>query len=287
MYQKTRISVHALSEFVFCPRAGLLSFESVPEDPGHDLGAQRLDYAPNYLKIKLQKEFLKLLGLAVLLLFTAVAAIGFCWYSESPFRILGGFAIIYAFFNITPPVFIDLCRVSFVLLKSTVASAREPDMQTPDLERIGWWQLVSAGFDVTVSEKLTDPDCDLGGEPWRLMVKGRTVVPVFLRRSERTEEVRLQHQIRMTAYCHLLELTGSNSPFGVILDYGTEKCWIVKPTPVTWSQTLSALKRFRKVIQKATDEKSLPAEPNRGSDLSWLPLGLSDNSTSDRPAHYV
>lgn len=272
MDQKPRISVHALSEFVFCPRAGLLAFESAPEDPGHDLGAQRLDFAPNYLVGALQKEFVQLLAIAVALTVTAVVATVFCWRSDFSFGRFAGLGIVYAFFKLTPPIFVDLIRVSAALFRATVSSAREPDLSNPEDERIGWWQLVSAGYDVTVSNKLHDAEANIGGNPWRLMIMGRTVVPVFLRRSADTEQLRTKHRVRMNAYCRLLTLAGNESPFGVILDYGTEKCWIVKPTSASWQQALSHLESFRRAIAQATI-KSQPVEPNNPSICRGCPWG--------------
>ena len=42
------IGVHTLSEFVFCPRAGVISHERQNDDAGVDTGFVDLSYSPDY-----------------------------------------------------------------------------------------------------------------------------------------------------------------------------------------------------------------------------------------------
>ena len=43
------VGVHVLTEFMFCPRAGVIAFEEQRDDPGEDLDrAPRLDYLPDF-----------------------------------------------------------------------------------------------------------------------------------------------------------------------------------------------------------------------------------------------
>ena len=43
------IGVHVLTEFIFCPRAGVIAFEQKRIDSGEEIdGAPRLDYLPDF-----------------------------------------------------------------------------------------------------------------------------------------------------------------------------------------------------------------------------------------------
>ena len=63
------IGVHVLTEFIFCPRAGLIAFEQQRIDPGEEIdGAPRLDYLPDFeielIEAALQKTWSGIRGAA-------------------------------------------------------------------------------------------------------------------------------------------------------------------------------------------------------------------------------
>lgn len=239
------IGVHVITEFMFCPRAGLIAYELRQEDDGEDEDyiEQRPDltYLPCYdlSKIEARLNFLaeeikrllqeraqillkkKKRRVAKLIILTAVAIFLLIVLLEYMGSSLGVFLtafIIYTYFFIEafkiPPIDlgIDSLQSQIEILKERRKQAQsaipnEP-LESTDSEFINWWGLLAAGFEsVSYREPLRDRKYRVAGRPWRVLRKGSLRIPVWRRKDENAVERRLktQHYARMAAYCLLLE----------------------------------------------------------------------------------
>ena len=242
-----KLSVHALSEFIFCRRAFTIAIESPFDDQGRDISAQRLDFVPSYQLEILWSQFVQA---ALALFLTVCSAVGGIWFLVARQQHTVAVVVpilIYVFAkNILVTAVRELGTVSRRILIAQTSRAKEPDLTNPYHERIGWWELRAAGFAVRPRESFADNDLRLAGAPWRMLVRGRQVVPVFLRVSNEPDKVRLQHEVRMHAYVHLMREANLDVPYALILDARTESCWVIK---ITDSMTHVMLERVKAAHQ--------------------------------------
>jgi len=230
-----KIGVHVLSEHVFCPRAALIAYESGSDagDEEPNLGP-RLDLFIDYDEHKFieaihqawgnMRLWLTLMAPAV---FFVILAVCFQWVLAS--------------LVLSLPIFVLLAK-SWDTLNNIIALIREQaryrdapevmiDLELTETKRLSWWSLRKAGFDCNkLKDPLDDPASCLVGNPWRQLKKGSIVVPV-IRRRRGNSDWGPQHEIRIAAYCDLIEkCTTGTVPFGVILFAGTSDCVIIPNT---------------------------------------------------------
>lgn len=241
------IGVHTLSEFVFCPRAGIISHHQQTPDSGQDFVAD-LSYTPEYDVMAIQpkmdalrKEVLRIsLGISVWIVFVAVA----CLFVP-PF-------VTFLCFVVSLPIAIYLAtklvrkdleyrRLKWQLEQYHKAQSRKPDLTCSRLEVFSWLSLLKT-FDVeSCHDPFIDEDLGLAGSPWKLLRSGKYCFPVFFCKKPTTKSDRLksdddplayiypQHKIRMTAYCNLIEsCTTAESPCGIIVFAGTYTAIAIK-----------------------------------------------------------
>jgi hypothetical protein len=219
---KTRaLSVHELSQFVFCRRAGVIAYESETEDQGVEGRSINLGYLPQYSLISIETVIsrtvvilLLLVSLGVIaLIIAAVAALN---GNLQMFRIaqailgvllLGGF--------------VDMA-VLVVLLsrrrKALRTPPREPLFLGDGAYPIRWWELRAAGFSPRrFQDVVRDEQLNLKGRPWAILVRSTQCIPVFRMNGE-NEGVYPNHIVRVAGYCHLVEAaTNYQSPYGIVL----------------------------------------------------------------------
>ena len=238
--QSNPLGVHTLSEFVFCPRAGVISHYQQKPDNGTDEFVD-LSYSPDYdvelAKIEVGNCVRKLelfscgvLGgsLAVLVAFAIKPFLGFlCCLIFVPSVLW----LLPEAWNLVK----DYLRYRDVLEKYRLASQRKPDLNNPDLEEIPWFDLLKS-FD---AEKCKEPFSNeqLIGSPWKMLIRGEICMPVFFcRRPSKAKEdespmnwLRQQHYIRMRAYCDLIEQsTNYRSICGIVLFAGSQNAVAMK-----------------------------------------------------------
>jgi hypothetical protein len=232
---REEIGVHVLSEHVFCPRAALIADES-----GNDAGDEephlgpRLDMFIDYSEHEFTEALHKAWGemwLWLTLLAPAILIVLLATYLHSPFAGL----------VLSLPVFLLVAKC-WDTLNNIIALVREQaryraapefviDSELTEITRLSWWSLRKAGFDCNKPpDTLKDPAGKLVGRPWRQLKKGGSIIPV-VRRSRGNSEWGRQHEVRIAAYCDLIEKSeGAESPFGVILFSGTSDCVIIPNT---------------------------------------------------------
>ena len=285
------IGVHVITEFMFCPRAGLIAYELRQEDDGEDEDyleqrpdltylpcydlskiEERLNFLVEEVKRLLQKRaqiilekkqqratiLIILSVIAVLLLISLFAAEG---DSSGAFIIIFTYIFLFIWTIKTPPVDlgIDSLKYQIEILKerrkqAQSATPNEP-LESTDSEFINWWDLLAAGFEsVSYREPLRDRKYRVAGRPWRVLRKGSLRIPVWRRKDENAAERRLkaQHYARMAAYCLLIEqVEGGCSPYGIILLGDSEYKGITVSKERSEAAFRKGLRQARSVISES------------------------------------
>ena len=246
--------VHVLTEFLYCPRAGIVAYESQPDDDGEDERPGRLDYLPRYdlanIEAVLMRSLHSLFWLSLLLLLTVVASLVLS-VTFHPRIKWAGIPIFLLLLIPTVGQFVNAVRLVARRAAALSASAREPLFDNSDQpQEIDWWQLRNAGFTAKrYEETLVDRQDKLSGRPYLVLCRGDLRVPVF-RRHRPTERLHAQHFARIAAYCHLIERgTGFQSPYGVILFGTTYQGLAVRNAPATRRALRVGLTAARRIVR--------------------------------------
>jgi len=279
---KRAIGVHTLSEYVFCPSAGVLTRESGAVDQGEEdpPAGPRLDGFYTYDEHRFTEEihaawgqlrlWLTMLAPALLLTFvmwrafTPLAAI----ISTLPTLVL--LALLF-----------DTTRVIFALVRERAlfraAPATPVDLAPQQIHEVNWWTLRKFGFDCV---KPNDPyaDGELAGRPWRLLIKD-TMWRIPVIRKHRGERVwHQQHVIRAAAYCRLVEaMEGGQAPFAVLMFAGSYQCLVIPNTPQIRVQLKLAHKEMAEFLEIYDRGRLSPVKPedNRCHGCPWgRPVGF-------------
>ena len=109
----------------------------------------------------------------------------------------------------------ELYRRRRVLLESKCV---EPDPYHEQMQPVNWFGLLNLGFQSqTVNEPLRDGIWNFEGKPWRLLLLGDLVIPVFRTRSSQ-ESPREPQVAKCMAYCRLVSVVYERDcPYGIIL----------------------------------------------------------------------
>ena len=262
------LGVHVLTEFIFCPRAGLIAFEAQHDDPGQDeLFGPSLDYLPDYaaaiIEEALQQTWRKIWRLLICAPPAVVFLAGIGWLFGWWLTVMGvAFAV---------PLLKWLwrqCRVVAILGRRLKLARRtvpcEPDPGLKKIESVNWWALLNAGFTaVDYEDPYQDEDWKLAGKPWRVLHKGSLRIPVFRKRRGKPE-LYPQHFVRMAAYCRLIAMCeGTEPPYAVVL-FGDGYNGVAVPNDPGVHEALeSRLDETRRLIQAVQSENLQPAPPNK------------------------
>ena len=264
----SNIGVHVLSEFVFCPRAAVIASESGRDegDEEPNLGPRLdlvIDYNEHRFVEALQQSWgemrlwLTLMALAMLVVMVA-----------------GSLHSLTAGMILSLPVFVMLAKcwdtlaniIALVREQALFRSAPEVvvDLEPTEVKCLSWWSLRKAGFDCQKPpERFDHPAGHLSGKPWRLLRKGSLMIPVIRRRLGNSEWGP-QHEVRLSAYCDLIEkCTGGDAPFGVILFAGTSDCVIIPNTKTRQTIYVRALRdalRFMEPHKDGTPPTNPPTD---------------------------
>jgi hypothetical protein len=256
------IGIHVLSEFVFCPRAGVLTFELGHEDTGEERDrVPPLDYLPDFRA-----------GVDRRTSATGVAGKSAVCCSEWNRHVAGLLGVrsswCVGYFDAVAAwpaadgglgnsskhgkaIFTLVLRRNEAL--KAVPEARPGPRRT--LQPVHWWNLLKAGFTpVEYAGPHRDAATRLLGRPWRVLEKGSLRIPVF-RKLWGAAELYPQHFVRMAAYCHVIEQSeGGHSPYGIILfGYGYTGCTV--PNIAAHRHAFGeALEKARKLIDTVHKE---------------------------------
>jgi hypothetical protein len=260
------IGVHVLTEFVFCPRAGLCIYEENLDDTGEELFVQaNLDYMPRYDLHQIEDALRRIWGKmwAIALAGLAVVALSglLAWLVEPEAIWLGFVGMAGAAWKIKP-LFKDAMRLAWRQRQCLTAKAREPDRDSMEIQKVNWWELLHAGFrSIAYKDNLPDHTWKLRGRPKRVLLRGSDRIPVFFMRHG---EARIypQHKVRMAAYCHLLrECEVAQSPYGIVIFPESYEGVAIPNSPGTRKLFHDALVTARGVVLKSREPGGDPEPP--------------------------
>lgn len=274
------LTIHALSEFVFCPRAGVLTFETRGEQPTEERSAN-LDFSLPYTLKELDKSLNRHLNRLWFWGAVAAAALGGAalafWLGRDLWLVVPAVVLLLVARPLRRHInaVSALSRIRAVAL-SAQAAAGDIDFTDPSPQPVDWWELLAAGWiSVPCHEPYRDEERALAGTPWRVLRRGSMTIPVFkMTGVAREEEPRLfaQHTVRMAGYCHLIETCeGRESPAGVVLFGNTYQGRTIPNSPQAKAALADALAAARAILD-GNDEPLLDppaAEICAGCPWGW------------------
>lgn len=268
--RKPWLTIHALTEFVFCPRAGLIAAETDSRDE-NEQETTNLDFSLPFtldeLEYRLARNLNRVWILAgaatVLLLLGAIAT----WRDQYAIAFLAGIGIML----LATPVARRVETVLKLVERRRAVLARErfdPPVEEAVRQNVNWWDFLNAGWmSVTCHEAHRDEELALSGSPWRILRRGSLCIPVFkLAHGDAAKGSRIfpQHIIRMAAYCHLIKTCeGADSPCGIVL-FGDTYEGITLPNDADAKASFSAaLQSAQQWLALAADDRQEPPAAER------------------------
>jgi len=280
-----RMGVHTLSEFVYCPRAGIISADSTQEDTGSELlRAPALGGLPTHDLDRIEAamavilEQLKFpigwnLGLWLVTLFVSLASTPLLLAIFVPALFFSGRWLI--------RMLADYHLLQKRLRIAERAAKHEPDWELPHPQPINWWSLIRAGF-VSVEKQapLADPQLKLAGKPWRVLHRGNTEYPVLRIKVDddqhdprREGRLRKQQLARIAAYAYLLNRCERADSSWAILLFGSSYEGIAVPiNDQAWMAFHNGLLKAREQLIFHGENPHIRPERNRPA-CTNCPLG--------------
>lgn len=262
------IRVHELSEFVFCPRAGVIAHETAAEDtgeessePGPRLGGY-WDYTEHRFTEEIQTVRRNLLywllltipSVALILVIRAYVSLIAAAIAASVL----GFVLSKILYSLLQ--LFHLVRERYLLRNAKEATV---NFAPKHVTSVNWWALRKAGFECRKpDDNYFDSAEQIAGKPWRVLSHGIQIrVPVVRKhRGERTHGP--QHTVRLMAYCHLLEICErADTPFGILMFAGSDECVVVPNTKQHRQEFSEALNRYRRFFSGSDHDRGHPAIP--------------------------
>ena len=277
-HQKPWLTVHALTEFVFCPRAGLITVETDSrEEP--EQAAANLDFSLPFtldeLEYRLARNLNRLWitgGASIVFLLAGVIGL---WLHHLALAFVSGVALVL----LAPPVARRVETVlSLVQQRRTVLEREkyDPPVEGSTRAPVNWWDFLNAGWmSIVCHQPHRDEEFALSGSPWRILRRGSVSIPVFkLTHYDATHGHQLfpQHVVRMAAYCHLIETCeGATSPCGVVLFGNTYEGVTLPNDAAAKTSLLAALQSAQQWLMLAADDdrEPLAADPEFCSGCHW------------------
>ena len=214
---RRRIGVHVLSEHVFCPRAALIASEA-GDDAGDEepkLGP-RLDLFEDYDEHRFTEALHQRWGEMRLWLTLMAPAILIVLLVCGFYSLLAGAILSLPILILLAKCWETLTHIIGLVRERAryrAAATVEIDLAPTEIKRLSWWSLRKAGFDCTKPvDALSDPEGELNGKPWRILRKGNTIAVPVIRRHQGSSDWGPQHEVRIAAYCDLIEKANLEPP---------------------------------------------------------------------------
>ena len=213
------VSVHAIAEYEFCPRAGLLAYENKRADDDDEPPA--FDILPRFeleaierVLSERRRAFFRFLWIFLSLAICGPIA---SKLQQPAIVVLVGVGMTFVSYRILNVGWdiVELLKQRHIALTSR---CHEPDPYSEELQPVNWFGLLNLGFEsIRLQEALADHDWRFVGKPWRILRKGSLSIPVFRTRSPQ-ERPHDQQLVKIMAYCRLVSVSlRSECPYGIIL----------------------------------------------------------------------
>ena len=226
------LRVHVMSEFMFCPRAGIIAFETDPVDSGCEFeAAPALGGLPLFeldamekrleeLEESIRRGQLLLCGVLATALILSMSDIGL-----SLIVLAGSAAIAGLGHSAWLPVLQNHRVLKRQIREARAAKPRQPNWELKVQQEINWWELLAAGFQsIELQRPHKNHSIALVGKPWRVLDRAGQRLPVLRMRLEDDSgqavqlDPREQQRARMAAYAFLIETTErGNAEWAIVL----------------------------------------------------------------------
>lgn len=268
------VSVHAIAEYAFCPRAGLLAYENKRADDDDEPPA--FDILPRFeleaiekALVEKKKEFAKLLYVFLGLAFGGTIAGNL---QQPAILVLIGVGMVFLSYRILRLAW-DVVELLKRRQQALSSRCLEPDPYSKDMQPVNWFGLLNLGFQSErQQDSLRDPDWRFDGRPWRILRRGSLTIPVFRTRSSQ-ESPRNQQIAKIMAYCRLASVCfGAKCPYGIILtgeDYSGFAIPNEKPYQTWFHESLVAVRQ----LALAAENRSEGIVPPNERACVGCPLG--------------
>lgn len=271
------LRVHVLGEQVFCPRAGVIAFESNDEQSAEpDLGPKLhdwLDYNPLLFREELDRSWEKL-SFWLTWLAPALLVVLIVWRFVSPF--VAALVSLPAFYAAARAgeILVRICSLLWAWHQYTRAPEAEIDLNATKEIDINWWTLRKAGFDcLNPPDAHQHPERPLTGKPWRMLIKTPYRIPVLCKHLGKRSWGK-QHVVRLTAYAELIERCEiAKVPFGILKFGNSYRCRLIPITPDKNRDFEQELLNTWELIQVVQNGKFDPPPPT-GSQCRGCRHGL-------------
>jgi len=260
-----RLTVHGLSEFTFCPRAGLCLYEQEFEDGELEAEADLYFlpiHEPRELELVLETLMRQFMWILCGGLGAFAGLVGGGWYTGwVGLWLAAGVALL-----LTAWALYDRGYWVYTTQRQLEmwqrATPKMPDADSPRIQDVDWRDLIASGATIFhPPAPYEDAARKLGGKPWRVLEYGDLRIPVFKPRRPWKDLYR-QHFVRMAAYCHLLETSeGARSPYGVIVKGDTFDAVTVPNTERTQAMFGEALVAARRTVRDSEEVAKRPPPP--------------------------
>ena len=251
------LGVYALTEFVYCPRAGLCTFETGHEEKDDIPPLSFFAFNPLYSLAEIEADLEKALNEMTWLLLCGAFSAGLGFLVSVFFdKLLGLVGVIplawFCYFAANRGM--RALHLQRQRKEALAAKGSEPNPNSEDVKKIYWWDLLKAGFETqSAQDRLIDEELNFSGKPSRFLRRGNVVIPVW-RMGHYSGQLHPQNFIRMAAYCHLVGTSlgaGVECPYGVIL-FGHGFDGVAIPvSSQRQAEFLDALYRAREIIHQA------------------------------------
>lgn len=262
------LGVYVLTEFVYCPRAGICAHETERDEEVDLPPLSFFSFNPLYSLAEIEAALQQatnemtwnLMGAA----FSAVLAVLLTLWIDKLVGIAGWFGMLWLLtFAVQRGVI--AYQLSQQRKQALAGKHREPNPNVSDVQEIHWWDLIQAGFERhLVQDPWIDPELNFSGRPTQYLRRGNVVIPVW-RMPHYDGRLHPQHFIRMAAYCYLVPKSfggGVESPYGIIL-FGHGLDGVAIPfTSKRRMDFIEALRSAREAIDKTNKRTDPPpADP--------------------------
>lgn len=267
------LSVHALGQYVFCPRAAILAAER-GDQRDLDEPLPRPTFLPNFdldrIEGVLAQKF-KHLVLALVLLVALPTSMVLSLRNETMGYFYLAAATLFFALMWTADLLTAVVKLAIRRAAALRAEAREPEPAFSGTEPVNWWSMLNAGFEpITHQRQFQHPELPLEGNPWRVLHKGSLRIPVIQAGGDRlgNQKDRLfpKHEVRLTAYAMLLEADGHHKgPYGLVFPADSPRGLAFSITDNHRRQAVQLLAEFEKQLddsQQRNVHPGLPANRN-------------------------
>jgi hypothetical protein len=262
------LGVYVLTEFVYCPRAGLCAHETEHDEEEDSPPLSFFSFNPLYslaeIEAALQQAISEMTWYVGGAAFSAVLAVLLSIWIDKLVGIAGVFGLLW-FLTFAVQRGVLAFQLNQQRKQALAGKHREPNPNSSDVQAVHWWDLIQAGFQSQAAQDpLIDPELNFSGRPTRFLRRGNVVIPVW-RMPHYDGRLHPQNFIRMAAYCHLVQKSlgaGVESPYGIIL-FGHGLDGVAIPfTLQRRMDLLEALRSAREAIEKTSKRTDPPpADP--------------------------